>query len=205
MTSSNNCNNCETQLLPYAKFCASCGLEVVVSNEKPCSSCGKRNQVAASFCRHCGISLSGYTVSGKPDRERSDISDGPTRQGMVSFTDSVKLGFKGYFQFGGRATRAEYWWWCLFWVIVIFIATLIAGVFSGFGIFIPLFFIGTVIPYWALLIRRLHDTNKTGWWVLTMFIPFVGSLIHLFICSQPSHKGPNKYGPDPRYVSSKVG
>ena len=203
MTTANNCTECGSKQLPYAKFCASCGLEVVVSNEKPCSSCGKGNQVAASFCRHCGNSLSGYTASGIPYRERPDTSDGPIRQGMVSFTDAVKLGFKGYFQFGGRATRAEYWWWCLFWVIVIFTATLIAGVFSRFGIFILLFVVGTVIPYWALLIRRLHDTNKTGWWVLTMFIPFVGSLIHLLLCCQPSHKGPNKWGPDPRPVRPK--
>ena len=202
MTSSNNCNNCGTQLLPYAKFCPSCGLGV--DRLIKCATCGKDNQVAASFCQLCGTSLSEDTASGILYRERLDTSDGSTPQGMVSFTDAVKFGFKGYFQFGGRATRAEYWWWCLFWVIVFFTASLIDGVFSGSGIFTLLFVVGTVIPYWALLIRRLHDTNKTGWWVLTMFIPLVGPIIHLLLCCHPSHKGPNKYGADPRHVGAKV-
>ena len=91
---------------------------------------------------------------------------------MVSFPEAIRLGFKGYVNFRGRATRAEYWWWTLF----IFICELILGIAdtfvaaaAGFAVLTVLFGLLTLLPYLALTARRLHDTNRSGWWQLAWY------------------------------------
>ncbi|SVA70230.1 uncharacterized protein METZ01_LOCUS123084 [marine metagenome] len=149
-----------------------------------CATCGNDNPAEASFCQDCGNSLSGYTAGG------------PTRQGMVSFPDAVKLGFQRCIEFTGRSTRAEYWWWSLFYLIAIFTTALIDGLIGMYGILYWISFVGLLIPCWAVLVRRLHDTNKTGLWSLLVFVPF-GGLILLVFALQASDIGTNKYGPNP--------
>lgn len=56
-------------------------------------------------------------------------------------------------------------------------------------------FVGTLIPFYAVAARRLHDTGKSGWWILIKFIPLVGALVLLILLAQPSQSGTNKYGP----------
>jgi uncharacterized membrane protein YhaH (DUF805 family) len=58
--------------------------------------------------------------------------------------------------------------------------------------------LATLLPTLAVVIRRLHDTNKSGWWWLITFVPFVGGLVLLMFECLPGDQGPNQYGPDPK-------
>ena len=76
-----------------------------------CAACGKDNPDDSRFCGTCGVSLSVSTASG--------IGTAASGLPRVSFPQAVSLGFKNYFKFSGRATRAEYWWWFLFTVLAV--------------------------------------------------------------------------------------
>ena len=157
-----------------------------------CPKCGSTMTNEDRFCGRCGTGLT--SLSGHR-------ADGSTPQGVVSFSDAVKLGFQGYFKFNGRSTRAEFWWWQLFLLITGIMGALI-DVAIGNDYFTSIFFFGILIPSWAVLVRRLHDTNKTGWWILIMFIPFAGIVLFVFIV-QGSNMGTNEYGPNPREAISQ--
>mgnify|MGYP001273209488 FL=1 len=109
---------------------------------------------------------------------------------MVSLPSAIKLGFQHFFDFKGRATRAEYWWWILF-VISCFQLTSVAGPLHN------LFGIAIFIPSWTLIVRRLHDINKTGWWLLFGLVPVIGPVMLLVWTIKRGDREPNKYGPDP--------
>ena len=129
-----------------------------------CPQCGNDNPADAQFCGGCGVSLSASTVSGT----RIASYESP----MVSFPEAIKLGFKNYANFGGRATRAEYWWWLLFTVLagivlaIVDTLTLTMGMFGDSGLLGFLFELAILVPSFALGVRRLHDINRTGWWLL---------------------------------------
>ena len=86
--------------------------------------------------------------------------------------------------------RSEYWWFFLFQVIVSF----------AFVIFIPvlyvIFFLATILPGIAVLVRRLHDTERSAWWLLILIVPFGSILLLVFMVVQ-GDKGSNRYGPNP--------
>jgi uncharacterized membrane protein YhaH (DUF805 family) len=115
----------------------------------------------------------------------------------MSLVDAVKTCFAKYVTFSGRARRSEYWWWALFYLIV-------AVIFSGIGTAAHAPALGLVtililLPTLAVTIRRLHDTNRSGWWILIGLIPIVGSIILLVFTVQDSTPGPNNtYGPNPK-------
>ena len=91
---------------------------------------------------------------------------------MISFFGAIRLGFQRYSNFNGRSTRAEFWWWALFAILGRIALTLIdmsIGTFSQEarrGLLCTLFEIGTLIPGLALGARRLHDINRSGWWLM---------------------------------------
>ena len=89
-----------------------------------------------------------------------------TTSPMVTPVEAVVQGFSKYADFGGRATRAEYWWWALFIVIVSAVFTVINSLFGWGNILDTLFFLATLLPTLAVTARRLHDIGKTGWWQL---------------------------------------
>ncbi len=95
---------------------------------------------------------------------------------MVSFPSAIKLGFQRYFEFSGRSTRAEYWWWGLF---VIIAGSVLTGVDLGIGTYdveadsgllSSVFGLATLIPGLAIGVRRLHDIDRSGWWILLWLI-----------------------------------
>ena len=110
---------------------------------------------------------------------------------------------KNYADFNGRARRKEYWLFILFaslGYIVTAVIDLMTGSFdeiSGFGILSGLFFLGLVIPSISVQIRRLHDQDKSGWWVLIGLIPGLGTLILLVFMCLPGTNGDNRFGADP--------
>jgi uncharacterized membrane protein YhaH (DUF805 family) len=114
---------------------------------------------------------------------------------------------KKYAIFTGRARRQEYWMFYLFsiliWIAVYVFAfiftTLISNVAGGtlFSIYI-LYSIAVIIPTLAVTVRRLHDTSKSAWYLLVLFIPFIGAILLLVWLCSDSTPGVNNYGPNPK-------
>ena len=100
---------------------------------------------------------------------------------------------KRYADFQGRSSRAEYWSYGLA-QIVLFAALIII---DGSGILFALAVLALIIPNLAVSVRRLHDTNKTGWMILLGLVPFVGSIVLLVLYLLPANKGDNDYGAPP--------
>ena len=113
----------------------------------------------------------------------------------MTFGDSVSTCIKKYFVFKGRASKSEFWWFQLIWVVsyvVMIISNNEAIAFICLGIIIFI-----AIPLISVGVRRLHDTNKSGFYYLLSLIPFIGGLILLFMMISDGTKGKNQYGPDP--------
>jgi uncharacterized membrane protein YhaH (DUF805 family) len=112
---------------------------------------------------------------------------------------------KKYADFNGRARRKEYWMYTLINIVIIFVLE-IAGITmmkNTLGIIIlgvmGIYCLATLLPSLAVAIRRLHDTGRSGWWLLICFVPFV-SLILLYFMVIDGQPGANEYGPNPKGV-----
>jgi uncharacterized membrane protein YhaH (DUF805 family) len=112
----------------------------------------------------------------------------------VTFTDAITDGFRKYVTFSGRSSRAAYWWWFLFALIVYVVAYIISAAIGSLIIYY-LAALALLLPGLAVGIRRLHDTGKTGWWILIAIIPF-GFIVLIVFYLQDS-QGPNQYGQAP--------
>jgi len=121
----------------------------------------------------------------------------------MTFTESVSTCLKKYFVFEGRASRSEYWWFQLIVSPSYYISTLMQNELGYFFLGITLF---TLIPAISAGVRRLHDTNRSGFFLLLSFIPFIGGLILLFFFIAEGTKGKNKFGPNPlkRVINKRV-
>jgi len=120
--------------------------------------------------------------------------------------------YRRYFEFGGRSRRKEYWMFALLFLIVYVIAMLLSvavggsmdgsgggGIMAGLvGLLLGVFLIGSFIPSLAVAIRRLHDTDRSGWWLLIGLVPIVGAFILLYFYVIEGTRGPNRFGPDPK-------
>jgi len=116
----------------------------------------------------------------------------------TGFIDAIKKGFKGYVVWNARSTRAEYWWWTLFAVIVAIVASILDSIIFGgdFGAVTPLYTLTTLalfLPGLSVWIRRLHDIDRTGWWVWIGLIPFIGLIILLIFTLLPSKMEPTRW------------
>jgi uncharacterized membrane protein YhaH (DUF805 family) len=119
----------------------------------------------------------------------------------MSFTEAIQSGFRNYVGFSGRAARSEYWYWVLF----IFIVGLITsgvdhGIVGGNSQFSPVTSIvglALLLPNLGMAVRRLHDLDKSGWFLLLGLIPIIGVIILLFWFVQRGTVGDNRFGPDP--------
>ncbi|MGB7084255.1 MAG: DUF805 domain-containing protein [Phormidesmis sp.] len=107
---------------------------------------------------------------------------------------------KKYAEFGGRARRAEYWYFVLF-NILISIGTIAVGslISEGFASLLnSLYSLGVLIPGIAVTARRLHDTGRSGWWQLIAIIPLIGAIVLLVFLVQDGDFERNQYGPSPK-------
>ena len=103
-----------------------------------------------------------------------------------------------YVGFTGRARRKEYWMYCLFYIIIGIAIGVVERVISMDGVLSGLYSLALLLPSIAVSIRRMHDTGRSGWWLLLNFIPILGWLIFLFFTVQDSQPGENEYGPNPK-------
>jgi uncharacterized membrane protein YhaH (DUF805 family) len=113
----------------------------------------------------------------------------------MSFGEAVSDGFSKYATFSGRSSRSAYWWWILFYVLVFIAASILDGVVNTPAISI-LVWLGFFLPNLAVLVRRLHDTDRSGWWVLIGLIPLIGAIVLIVFACLDSGP-PNKYGQGP--------
>lgn len=101
-----------------------------------------------------------------------------------------------YVDFKGRATRKQYWLYCLFMSIAFLILSAVLGFFGKTGqIIFNLCQLAILLPSLAILARRLHDTNKSAWWLLLNLVPFIGGLVLFVFAVLPSNEGENRFGP----------
>ena len=108
-----------------------------------------------------------------------------------------------YAKFSGRARRKEYWLFVLAFIVASVVALGIdisSGTFDEievFGVFSTIVTLGLLIPYVAVSVRRLHDTNRSGWWVMVNLIPGIGYMWFIALCCLKGDEGENQFGPDP--------
>jgi uncharacterized membrane protein YhaH (DUF805 family) len=118
----------------------------------------------------------------------------------MTFPQAIKSAFKNFAKFDGRATRSEYWWFALFQLLVLAVPyMMMAGETSRGGLSLGglLYFViavGFFLPALGLAFRRLHDTNRSAWWLLISFVPLVGGIVLLVFMCLPGTPGPNRYG-----------
>ena len=111
--------------------------------------------------------------------------------------------WKNYFTFTGRSRRKAYWVFFVFNVLATILANLIDNILglTGQGVYGPvstLYALAVFLPGLALAIRRLHDTGRSGWWMLLGFIPLIGWIVLLIFFVTDSQPGSNPYGPNPK-------
>lgn len=120
-------------------------------------------------------------------------------QRQVSFTEAVKRALTvNYCNFNGRSSRSEYWWYALAMLILNVILTLITGHYETASAVIgTIVGLALLLPGLGLAVRRMHDINKSGWWILINLIPVVGNIIFIIFACKDSDPYPNQYGPVP--------
>ena len=136
-------------------------------------------------------------VTDSADNEHTNMPDG--------FFSWAFMPFRKYGIFSGRARRKEYWGFYLFNFIVGFFIGLIDASYSLIleeNLLIGCYILLLIIPSWAVTVRRLHDTNRSGWWTLLLFTG-IGSLLLLLFVVQEGTEGENDFGADPKepYIS----
>jgi uncharacterized membrane protein YhaH (DUF805 family) len=131
----------------------------------------------------------------------------------VDFGTAVKAFWSNYSNFKGRARRSEYWFIQLFLVFTnLAVAAIDLALMDGDvdrfiangggGIVGLIWILATIVPALAVLIRRLHDTSRSGWWALMLLLPFAGAIVLLVFTVEDSAKDANSYGQSPKELTS---
>ncbi|MDO5401023.1 MAG: DUF805 domain-containing protein [Eubacteriales bacterium] len=174
---------------------------------KTCPQCKRVYSDLVKVCPECGVSLGGGS---QPDQSYSYVTPAPqdippVQTGIppvqmgasftpaqpaarpVGFLDAIRLYFTHYADFSTRSCRSEYWYVFLFSFLA---ASLIIALLP---VAQPIWMLATLIPGLALYVRRLHDTGRSGWWVLIVLVPLVGWIVALVqVCG--ASDGPNQWG-----------
>lgn len=148
-----------------------------------CPKCGKENPHDVKFCGGCGASISA------PSAVAAAIARASTPSEQMTFGKSIATCFAKYFDFKGRASRPEFWWFYLFTILLSWGATLVdpfqvLSVIVNLAVFIPVFAAGS---------RRLHDTNRSGWWQLIL-LTVIGLIPLIVWWASKGSDQENKYG-----------
>lgn len=111
---------------------------------------------------------------------------------------------RNYVGFSGRARRREYWMFALVNVLVVIglmLVDMVIGAFDpvlGIGLLSGIYSLAVLIPGIAVSVRRLHDRDMSGWWLLIALIPLIGGLVLLVLFVLEGTQGENRFGPDPK-------
>ncbi len=191
-----------------------------------CGNCGKQIEDNQNFCPYCGhrttkpvYNCSNSTNTGDPQCNNYGYQSHGSQDDVKNYnlvTAYVEM-FKKYAQFSGRSRRSEYWLAVLANCIIIMIAytvlfiPLICDIVSNgepsgvsfvvvavVGIILLIYSFAVIVPVLAMGVRRLHDTGKSGWYMLMSLIPYVGPIILIIFMATDSQSGTNQYGPNPK-------
>ncbi|MEC3950428.1 DUF805 domain-containing protein [Sphingobium sp. HWE2-09] len=131
--------------------------------------------------------------------------------------DYMLLPLRRYADFSGRSRRKEYWMFFLAYMLVAAAIGIVGVALHGFGdgqpsggaslymILLGLLVLVLIVPSLAVQVRRFHDQDKSGWFVLLNFIPYVGGIIVLVFMCLEGTRGENRFGPDPKQTAADVG
>ncbi len=116
----------------------------------------------------------------------------------MNFTQAITSGFQNYVNFRGRAARSEFWYWTLFSIIASIVGALIDSVLGTLGLSLVQNLVGLALflPGLAVSVRRLHDLDRTGWWML-IALTVIGIILLIVWDCMRGTPGPNRFGPDP--------
>lgn len=146
-----------------------------------CRGCGKEIHESAPTCPHCGAPQSNSSPQGRGG------DDNP-----INYYVGV---LKRYAVFSGRARRKEYWYFLLFSTIASILLAIIGEVLGAGDSIMNLYNLGVLIPSIAVGVRRMHDTNRSGWWLL---LP----IVNIIFLAQDSQSGDNNYGSNPKLATT---
>ncbi|MGH7299954.1 MAG: DUF805 domain-containing protein [Candidatus Rokuibacteriota bacterium] len=113
-----------------------------------------------------------------------------------------------YAVFSGRSRRSEYWYFALFYLLIYLVLMVVDGIGgfidpgSGIGLLSGIATLALLIPSLAVSVRRLHDTGRSGWWILIGFVPLVGAIILIVFLAQDGETGANRFGANPKAPAS---
>jgi uncharacterized membrane protein YhaH (DUF805 family) len=114
----------------------------------------------------------------------------------MNFGQAITSGFQNYVNFQGRSSRSAFWFWALFSFLVSTVFQILSGNDSSsfLGILGGLAGLALVLPGLSVAVRRLHDIDRSGWFILLGLIPLVGVIILIVFYCQPSTVGANRFG-----------
>ena len=119
------------------------------------------------------------------------------------------MALKNYVGFSGRSRRSEYWYFTLFYLVIAIVLSVLDGIVfggsvdgKGTPVLSGLFMLAMLLPSIAVGIRRLHDTDRSGWWLLIGMIPILGAIVLIVFFVQDSKPGDNRFGPNPKGVAA---
>ncbi len=191
-----------------------------------CQNCGTQTG-ESKFCPNCGTQVGGQQNNTSYATQPVDYSQVKS----VGLFRAYALMFKNYANFSGRSRRSEYWMAAVANYLLVIIASIVFGAmiiseiegiidvlefkdafnipikfsdFGSLGIYIVIMLVYALIifiPSLSLQVRRLHDTGKSGWFLLLAFVPMVGSIILFVFMVLDSTPGANKYGPNPKGIN----
>jgi uncharacterized membrane protein YhaH (DUF805 family) len=105
---------------------------------------------------------------------------------------------KKYATFSGRARRTEYWMFLLFSLIASMVLAFADGILGTGGVLGAVYSLAVLLPTIGVSVRRLHDTGRSGWWLLVGLVPLVGPIVLVVFAVQDGNPGANAYGPSPK-------
>ena len=112
----------------------------------------------------------------------------------MNFIESIQTCYKKFFDFSGRASKSEYWWFQLYNAIIYVLTFVFQG---DLTLLFSILIIVNIIPIWAAAVRRVHDSDKSGWMVLISVIPIIGLYV-IVLLIQDGSKGKNRFGAKPK-------
>lgn len=118
----------------------------------------------------------------------------------MGFGEAIASGFRNYVNFSGRSDRPAYWYWVLFGLLAGIVTSILDSTIFPFSYPSPLNTIAGLIlllPGLAVSARRLHDIDRTAWWLL-LALSIIGAFVLIYWACQPGTPGPNRFGPDPK-------
>ena len=147
-----------------------------------CKGCGKEIHESAPTCPHCGAPQFINSNGG------NSIYSGPDK----GFLEYAMLPMKRYAEFSGRSRRKEYWFFFLGYLLVSFALGILGAVIGNAGqILNGIFYLAIIVPMLSVGVRRMHDTDRSGWWII---VP----IANLIFACLAGHPGSNRFGPDPK-------